>query len=594
MTMLGGAIALLLLTVLLRAYIRATRAAAALRTTAARSDGQRRALADSERRFRALVQHASDSVLLVDGAGSVVFATDPVQRLLGWSPTALAGRAFAEIVDPEHRDRLTALLADAAGEPGSVGAELVLRHRHGHPVHADLRVADRRANPDVAGIVLTLRDVGERRRLERQIRVSEVRDGRTGLANRHRFEQWVEEAVEAAGDEPAIAAILLDLDDFQTINDSLGHAAGDRCLAACAERLRSAVGERGRLARLTGDEFALLIEGVREPEAAEAQARALLDALAEPVRLDEAEVPLTASVGVALAAPGAGANDLLRSADTALHAAKRRGAGHIQVFAPAMHRRAVRRLELRSALARAVERDELTVVYQPIVDVDTGEAYGVEALLRWQLDGAAVSPADFIPVAEASGLIVPIGARVLERACAEVAGRIRPDGRALSVAVNVSAVQLRSSSFLGTVAAALERSELPPSALVLELTESAMVDDMAGVQETLGATRALGVRIAVDDFGTGWSSLASLASLPVDILKLDRSFVAAMGESPAHEALVGGVISMADRLGLPSVVEGVETQEQLDRLRDFGCRFAQGYHLGRPGPLAAVPRARVT
>jgi diguanylate cyclase (GGDEF)-like protein/PAS domain S-box-containing protein len=595
----GGAVALLLVALLLRAYWRTSRAALVLLTRAAASEAERRALADSARRFGALVQHATDAVVVIDGAGTVTFATDAVQRLLGRTPAELADREFAELVTPAQRGRLAGLLADVAGEPGALGAELDLRHRDGHPVHTDMRAADRREDPDVGGIVLTLRDVSERRSMQRQLEMAAVRDPRTGMANRLRFEQWVDAALRDAeltgrpGDVPAVAALLLDLNDFQTINDSLGHVAGDRCVAACGERLRAAVGDRGQLARVGGDEFALLLQSVGEPETAERYARMLLDALREPLRLDGADVPLTASVGVAIAAPGGDAQDLLRSAHTALHAAKRRGAGHVEVFTPAMHQQAVRRLELRSALAGAVERDELTLAYQPIVDLESGETAGVEALLRWEHDGQSVSPAQFIPVAEASGLIVPLGARVLERACREVAGRRRSDGEQLTVAVNVSAVQLRTPDFVTTVAEALDRSGLPAGALTLELTESAMVQDVVGVRAALEAARALGVRVAVDDFGTGWSSLATLASLPVDILKLDRSFVAAMDASPTHAALVDGVISMSARLGLPTVVEGVETAEQLERLRGFGARFAQGFHLGRPGPLAAAARPGV-
>ena len=249
-----------------------------------------------------------------------------------------------------------------------------------------------------------------------------------------------------------------------------------------------------------------------------------------------------------------------------------------------MHASAVRQLGLRSALASAVEREELELAYQPIVNVESGETTGVETLLRWRTsEGEPVPPADFIPVAEASGLIVPLGAWVLERACADAV----PLGD-LTVAVNVSAVQLRTPDFVGTVAGALERSGLPAERLVVELTESALMDDVAGVRETFEALRALGVSIAIDDFGTGFSSLATLADLPVDVLKLDRSFINAMVDSPAHEALVGGVVSLAERMGLPVVAEGVETAEQFEALRTLGCRWAQGYHLGRPGPLAAV------
>jgi diguanylate cyclase (GGDEF)-like protein/PAS domain S-box-containing protein len=576
-----GVLALLLAGVLLIAAARSRRTAERQRTDAARAAGERAALLESERRFRALVQHASDSVLVIDEAGLITFVTDAIESLLGRPAATLRGSRFDALVDPAHRGRLGDLLVAARRMPDAAQGHVLLQHAAGHSVDADLRVADRVDDPDVSGVVLTLRDVSEQRELESELRRSALVDPRTGLANRARFERWLHDALARGVD---VATVQIDLDDFKTINDSLGHPAGDRCLTAYAERLREAVGGSGRIARLGSDEFAVLFEGVTDPESAEALARGLTEAAAGAVRLDGTEVPLTASAGVSLSSPGDLAEDVLRGADTAAHAAKARGAGQVVVYTPSMHAGAVRRLGLRSALASAVERRELDLAYQPIVSVESGETTGLETLLRWRTsEGEAVSPADFIPVAEASGLIVPLGAWVLERACADAV----PLGD-LTVAVNVSAVQLRTPDFVGTVAGALERSGLPAERLVVELTESALMDDVAGVRDTFEALRALGVRIAIDDFGTGFSSLATLADLPVDVLKLDRSFINAMVASPAHQALVGGVVSLADRMGLPVVAEGVETAEQFEALRTLGCRWAQGYHLGRPGPLAAV------
>jgi diguanylate cyclase len=332
----------------------------------------------------------------------------------------------------------------------------------------------------------------------------------------------------------------------------------------------------------------VLVEDVADTEQVEALARELTRAAAGAVRLDGTEVPLTASAGVALSCAGDRAEDVLRAADRATHAAKERGAGRVVAYSPSMRSHALRRLGLRSALAGAVEREELELAYQPIIHIASGEATGLETLLRWRTsEGEPVSPADFIPFAEASGLIVPLGAWVLERACADAAGLDD-----IVVGVNVSAVQLRGSGFVNTVAGALERSGLPPERLVLELTESALMDDVLGVRAVFEALRALGVAIAIDDFGTGLSSLATLADLPVDVLEVDRSFVAAICDSPARHALVGGVVSLADRLGLPVVAEGIETAEQLEALRALGCRWGQGYHLGSPAPLEARFDAR--
>jgi diguanylate cyclase (GGDEF)-like protein len=452
-------------------------------------------------------------------------------------------------------------------------------------VHAEVRVADRLTDPDVAGVVLAVRDVSERRQLERQLRRSARRDPLTGLPNRASFEDRLRTALERPGLRAAV--LLLDLDEFETVNDSLGHLGGDQVLVTCAARLHAAAGDNV-IARLGSDEFAVLLEGVADAEHAERAARELAAAVALPTTIDGAEVPITVSAGLALAAPGLGAEDLLRCADTALHIAQSRGPGELQAYSPAMHANARRRLELRAALTHAVRAEALVLAYQPIVDLARDEATGVEALLRWTLDGEPIPPSEFIPLAEASGLIAELGAWVLERACADVAPLRTATGAPLRVSVNVSAVQLRATGFTAQVADTLVRTGLAPERLTLELTESVVVDDVSAVTEVFTALRTLGVRISVDDFGTGFSSLASLADLPIDALKLDRSFIAAMDESDSREALVAGVISLADRLGLPIVAEGIETAAQLAALRRLGCGYGQGFHLGRPAPLVAV------
>ena len=588
----GGVFALTIVIVLALAYRRTVRSAGALGLRAARAEGEREALAHSQRRVHALIEHASDCVVVVAADGTVTYATDSLEALVGHTPLEAVGEPIDAVLAPADRERLGQLLAGADGVHGTISTAATLCHRDGTLVEADVRIVDRREDPDVLGLVITVRDTRERLRLERELRATEIRDRGTGLANHARLLEWIDEALQARRDDPALALVVLDLNDFHAVNESLGHAAGDECLAECARRLGVAADVHGRVARLAGDAFALLLEGLTDPDDARRAARALLDSLAAPVVLTQAEIPLSASAGIALAAAGGSAQELVRAAVTAAGAAGRRGPGHIELFAPAMHARARRRLELRSALARAIDLDELTIAYQPIVNVETGETAALEALLRWQLDGRPVSPADFIPVAEASGLMPALGARVLERACAEVVDHAAPGQPPPTVSVNVSAVQLRSPDFAATVEHALTQSGLDPRSLVLELTESTMLEHTTGVRATVDALRSLGVRIAIDDFGTGWSSLATLASLPIDVLKLDRSFVAAMDDSPAHASLVSGVLSMAERLSLPTVIEGVETQRQLDRLKLFGARYVQGYHLGRPAALS-TPRAPV-
>jgi len=574
LTALCGALAFGILTILLLALGRTRRAVRRAIAAAARAEGERGALQASSRRFHALVRHASEAVIVLDADGAVTFATPSVEGLLGRAD--LSGELLSGVVAPEDAGRLEALIVAARESGDAVAGELALVHREGRLVHAEMRVADRLSDPDVNGVVLAVRDVSERRRLERQLRRSARRDPLTGLPNRASFEDRLSALLAEA--EPRAAVLLLDLDEFETVNDSLGRMGGDHVLVTVADRLRAAAGDAA-VARLGSDEFVVLLEGVAAAEHAERRARELAAAVSLPINIDGAEVPVTVTAGLALAQPGLAAEDLLRCADTALHIAQSRGAGELQAYSPAMHTVARRRLELRAALARAVRSQTLDLAYQPIVDLASGEATGVEALVRWTLDGEAVPPSEFIPLAEASGLITELGAWVLERACADVAPL------PLRVSVNVSAVQLRSTGFTAQVAGVLARTGLAPERLTLELTESVVVDDVAAVSEVFTALRTLGVRIAVDDFGTGFSSLASLAGLPVDALKLDRSFIVAMAE---REALVAGVISLADRLGLPIVAEGIETADQLAALRRLGCGYGQGFHLGRPAPLASV------
>lgn len=574
LTALSGALAFGILTILLGALARTRRAARRAIAAAARAEGERGALQASSRRFHALVRHASEAVIVLDADGAVTFATPSVEGLLGRAD--LGGEVLSGFVATEDAGRLDALVVAARECGDAVAGELALVHRDGRLVHAEVRVADRLSDPDVNGVVLAVRDVSDRRRLERQLRHRARRDPLTGLPNRASFEDRLRAVL--AEPEPRAAVLLLDLDEFETVNDSLGHTGGDQVLVTCAERLRAAAGDAA-VARLGSDEFVVLLEGVAEAEHVERAARELAAAVSLPMRIEGAEVPVTVTAGLALAQPGLAAEDLLRCADTALHIAQARGAGELQAYSPAMHAVARRRLELRAALARAVRSQALELAYQPIVDLASGEPNGVEALVRWTLDGEPVPPSEFIPLAEASGLIGELGAWVLERACADVAPL------PLRVSVNVSAVQLRSAGFTAQVAGVLARTGLAPERLTLELTESVVVEDVAAVSEVFTALRTLGVRIAVDDFGTGFSSLASLAELPVDALKLDRSFIAAIGD---REALVAGVISLADRLGLPIVAEGIETEDQLAALRRLGCGFGQGFHLGRPAPLAAV------
>ncbi len=414
-------------------------------------------------------------------------------------------------------------------------------------------------------------------------------DALTGLGNRTLYGERVRQVLEpAAGMPRRVAVLCIDLDDFKSVNDSLGHAAGDRLLQTVGERLRLVVRRHDSVARLSGDEFAIVVD--EEPaETALDIAERVLAEIAKPVVLgDDATTYPSASIGVAFGEAGQSVDDLLRDADIAMYAAKSNGKGRWEVYRPGMHQQAMERFELRGDLGLALERDQLTLHYQPIVTLATGEFCGFEALVRWMHPvRGRIDPGRFIGLAEETGLIVPFGRWILERACAQaMAISDDPDGPYMSV--NVSAVQLRSTQLIRDVEAALASSGLAPQRLLLELTESAMIDDYDKAARLLGDLRRLGVRIALDDFGAGYSSLRQLRSFEVDVVKLDQSLLRATMANDV--SVLTGLVAMADSLGLQTVGEGIEELDQLDLLRDVHCHFAQGFLFSHPLPADELER----
>jgi diguanylate cyclase (GGDEF)-like protein len=445
----------------------------------------------------------------------------------------------------------------------------------------------------------------ERRRVEVALGRQALEDPLTGLANRTLFRDRVDHALArlaragppAAGDAARTAVLFLDLDDFKTVNDSLGHHAGDALLRAVSARLLNATRGCDTVARLGGDEFAVLIENARGAADAHAVAGRIAQALRAPVPLDAAgpgaagcEARVGVSVGIAFAEPGVDADALLRNADAAMYQAKAEGKGRHAVFDPALVAAAAERLELERDLAHALDRGEFSLAYQPIVALGTGAPAGAEALLRWRHPARGlVSPARFVPLAEASGLIVEVGRWVLDEACRAAAGwPLGAGGAPLQVAVNVSGRQLLHPALPAHVAGALAASGLAPGRLTLEITESVLMHDTAATLAVLHALKALGVRLAVDDFGTGYSSLRYLQQFPVDVLKIDKSFVDGVATAPHDAALARTIVTLGELLELRTVAEGVETAAQAERLRAMGCAYGQGYLFARPLDGAAL------
>jgi diguanylate cyclase (GGDEF)-like protein/PAS domain S-box-containing protein len=544
----------------------------------------------SEARFRSLVQHSSDVITIVDADSTVRFASPSAERVLGHAPASLAGTRLLELVHPEDAAAVLAFLAAAAERPGDTPrASWRLRHQQGTWLHADNVGTNLLHDATVGGIVLTTRDVTEHKALEQQLTHQALHDPLTGLANRKLFRRRVAHALAREDHDAACVAVLfLDLDNFKTVNDSLGHAAGDRLLVAVAARLLNATRGCDTVARLGGDEFAILLENVRDEADAVRVAERVTASMRAPFDLEGKEVFAGTSIGIARGGEVKSAELLLRNADVAMYTAKTAGKGRHALFAPEMHTAVVERLELEADLRRGVERQEFALHYQPIVVLESGRIMGVEALVRWDHpERGLVAPADFIPLAEETGLIIPIGRWVLREACHQGQQWQLPlpgsdGGVPLTITVNISGRQLQHPGLVEEVAAALADSGLDPRRLVLEITESVTIQYTAAMLHKLHALKALGVRLAIDDFGTGYSSLGYLQHFPVDILKIDKAFIDGVGGGVDGSALARAIIALGDSLRVRTVAEGIEQASQLAELQRLGCQLGQGYYFAKP------------
>jgi diguanylate cyclase (GGDEF)-like protein/PAS domain S-box-containing protein len=446
----------------------------------------------------------------------------------------------------------------------------------------------------VQSLANVLGDAFERQLADDDIRYRALHDPLTGLPNRVLFMDRLEHALERLRRRRSPTAILaLDLDRFQLLNDSLGHKVGDELLAAAAPRLKQAVRSSDTVARFGGDEFAILLEEIEGEREAIEMAQRIAGVFTRPFVLAGNEHFVTTSIGIALAVGGELAEDLIGDADAAMYRAKERGRARYELFDEAMRGRAMSRLRVENDLRRALERNELRLEYQPMVSCRDHSIVGLEALIRWQHpDRGLIPPGDFIPVAEENGLIEPIGRWVLENACRQGARwyHQRPDAPPVSMSVNLSAVQVANRGLADTVASALRGAGLDASQLTLEITESALLDDAAGLTDALGALKEIGVRLVLDDFGTGYSSLAYLTRLPLDAIKVDRSFIDGLGIEPRDTAIIEAIVAMSHALSLEVVGEGAETELQIDELSRIGCDYVQGFHFSRPRPAEEITR----
>jgi diguanylate cyclase (GGDEF)-like protein/PAS domain S-box-containing protein len=543
----------------------------------------------SEQRFQALVQHSSEAVILVDADGKVEYVSESMTRVFGYSEAHLLGRRLTQILDSDAGARLREGLAEVAERPyGVLELELPLHHRDGHQCTVQFTVTNLLDNPSVGGLVLNTRDISERRQLEDQLVHQAFHDSLTSLANRALFKDRVDHALARTKRQtPSVAVLFLDLDGFKEVNDSLGHAAGDRLLIQVGERLAASVRPSDTVARFGGDEFAVLVEDASDDIDVIQVAERVLEGLRQPFEVNGRELHVRGSMGIArMESDVDGADHLLRNADLAMYRAKAAGRGGFERYDPEMHTELVQRVQLEADLRRALEAGELFLLYQPTFDLASGQLVGAEALARWQHPTRGlVLPTEFIPLAEASGLIRPLGAWVLREACRQAAEWQRTTAqrdKPMALNINLSGRQLQYPEVVDDVAAALAESGLPPDSLVLEMTESVLMDDSENVLDILRRIKELGARLAIDDFGTGYSSLSYLHRFPVDMLKIDRSFVERLSHASDNAELARTIVRLGQSLQLVTVAEGVEDSAQFLALRRMGCDVGQGFYFGRP------------
>jgi diguanylate cyclase (GGDEF)-like protein/PAS domain S-box-containing protein len=555
------------------------------------------ALRASEAKFRTLADTVASAIFIFDER-RLLYVNAWTEALTGWPRETLLTMSFWDLVHPEDRPEVQRLVtARGAAEGSPDRQEFRIQGRDSRVRWVDLTTALIAFEGRVATLG-TAFDVTDRKRVEEQIQYQAYHDALTGLPNRMLFLDRLQIALAHArrqGGQPAV--LFLDLDDFKVINDTLGHATGDRLLQGVAERLIASVREDDTVARMGGDEFTLLLPNVGRVEDAARLAGKLLEAVAQPFQIDGQDLFVTTSVGVSLyPSDGEDAENLLKNADRAMYRAKEMGRNNYQLFAPALNVRAVNRLSLETRLRRALDREDFVLHYQPQVNLATRRIVGLEALIRWREDGRLLEPAEFIPVAEEARLILPLGQWILRAACQQARSWQNQGLPEVRLAVNLSARQFQQQDLIRSVFFSVRDAGLPPRRLELEITESAA---MLNVDRTIGmlhGLRDMGVRISMDDFGTGHSSLSYLKRFPIDAVKIDQSFVRDMTSDPSDAAIVKAIVAMAHSLGLNVVAEGVETLAQADFLRRTGCDEMQGFLVGRPLPADEITdalRARV-
>jgi diguanylate cyclase (GGDEF)-like protein/PAS domain S-box-containing protein len=548
-------------------------------------------LAHREKRFRTIVEKSWSGVVLLDGDLRFSFTGSSTQHLIGYADGEMLGHSIFEYIHPRDINRARTVFSELLSRPNhEAHGELRFRRKDGTYVWLEGFSQNLLHEPSVNAVVLNYRDVSQRKETEKQLEYRAYYDSLTGLPNRLLFrDRLVNSLAAARRNRVGVAVMYLDLDHFKLVNDGLGHSVGDKLLSDVARRLQTALRASDTISRIGGDEFSILLPEVVSTEAVAGVARKVLDSLVRPFDVDGHDLFVTASIGIGcFPADGNDAEALLKCADAAMYRAKELGRNQAQLFTASMNERYVRRLALEQHLHHAIEREQLELYYQPVYDRARRRFVSVEALLRWRDPARGmVQPAEFIELAEETGMIIPIGAWALRTACHQLR-QWQDQGLTLRMAVNISAVQLQQRDFGALVRSVVAEAGIAPEMLQLEITESAAMQNFELTLETLRELRTLGVGVAVDDFGTGQSSLIYLKHFPIDTIKIDKEFLREVTVDDTAAAIVSYVINLAHTLGLRVVAEGVETDEQYSFLRHYACDMMQGYLFSKPLPVAEV------
>ncbi len=567
----------------------------------------RRRLAERDQLFQLITENAADMIAVVDGAGNRIYNSPAYQHILGYSAEELRATSSIEQIHPDDRDRVLEAAHKARSTGQGQRMEYRIRHKDGSwRILESTASAILNARGEIEKLVIVNRDISERKRAEELLAHNAFHDGLTNLPNRALFLDRLQRALVLSKrhTDYKFAVLFIDIDEFKVFNDSLGHTVGDEVLVQISHRLTASLREvdtiarpqlepsrDDTLARLGGDEYTILLEDIRNPSDAIRVAERLQSRLAVPFTVHGYEIVVNASVGIALSTAACDhAEDLLRDANIAMYRAKRAGKARCEVFDAAMHDGAVRRLELETKLRKGLELGEFRTHYQPIVSLKTGRITGFEALTRWQCGERLLSPAQFIAVADETGLIIPMNRLLLRESCEQLrAWQAQfPAQPPLTMSVNITSKEFAHPNLAKGIGEILQQTGLDPDQLQLEITETIAMGDPEKAAAVFSELKSLGVRLSVDDFGTGYSSLSRLQQFPVDSLKIDRAFISHMDSDAESHKIVQVIIMLAQTLGLVTVAEGTETERQVDQLKALDCGFAQGYYFSQPADHKAI------